>query len=95
MLALDQEPALATLADEDVLALATEQRRIVITHNIKDFAPIVRRWGEARQSHAGCILITLPHTSYGAILRGLAAAFAARPAQSDWVDRTEFLVSDR
>lgn len=63
-----------------------------MTHNVKHFAPIVRRWMEAEQTHAGCILITLPHTAYGAILRGLSSAFALRPSQRDWKNRTEFLV---
>lgn len=72
--------------------LAVEQHRIVITHNVKDFAPLVRRRLEAGDPHSGCILVTLPHNAYGAILRGLSSAFAARPDQEDWKDRTEFLV---
>lgn len=62
-----------------------------MTHNVKDFASIIRRWMEAGYSHAGCILITLPHTAYGTILRGLSSTFAARPSKEDWKDRTEFL----
>ena len=62
-----------------------------MTHNVKDFAPIIRRWLEAGQAHAGCILVTLPHTAYGPILRGLSSVFAARSSQAAWEDRTEFL----
>lgn len=91
VLALDQDELLGRLADEEVLRLAAEQERIVVTHNARDFAPIARRWAEARRSHAGLILVTLRHTAYGAILRGLEQAFAARPAQEEWIDRTEFL----
>lgn len=93
VLALDQDPALGSLADEDVLALAAEAHRIVVTHNIRDFAPLVRVWAEAGRPHGGCILVTLPHTAYGAILRGLAAAFAGRPRQRDWRARVEFLTA--
>lgn len=88
---MDQDSTLASLPDEDVLALAADQQRILATHNVKDFASIIRGRMEAGYSHAGCILITFPHTAYGTILRGLSSTFAARPRQEDWKDRTEFL----
>ena len=91
VLALDQDETLSSLADEDVLAFATQDERIVITHNVRHFVVLARTWAEARRSHAGLILVTLRHTAYGAILRGLERAFAARPAQDEWIDRTEFL----
>jgi len=91
VLALDQDETLGRLADEEVLALAAEQERIVVTHNVRHFVPIARGWVEARRSHRGLILVTLPHAEYGAILRRLERAFAAHPDQDDWVDRIEFL----
>ena len=91
VLGLDQDQTLARLPDEDVLELAAEHGRIVITHNLRHFAPIVRRWAEAGRSHAGCILITLSHTDYGAILRGIEETFAARPSHEDWIDRAVFI----
>jgi Domain of unknown function (DUF5615) len=91
VLALDQDEALGSLADEEVLALAVEEERIVITHNVRNFVPIVRSWMETRRTHRGVVLVTLAHNDYGAILRGLERAFAARPDQDEWVDRAEFL----
>lgn len=91
VLALDQDETLGRLADEDVLVLAAEQERIVITHNVRHFAALARGWAEARRGHAGIILVTLPHTAYGAILRRLEHAFAQRAGQADWIDRVEFL----
>ena len=91
MLALDQDETLSRLVDEELLALAAEQERIVITHNVRHFVPIIRSWVEAHPSHHGLILVTLPHPDYGAILRRLEQAFAARPAQDEWADRAEFL----
>jgi predicted nuclease of predicted toxin-antitoxin system len=35
--ALDQEPALEGLDDDEVLALAAQQGRILVTHNVSDF----------------------------------------------------------
>lgn len=94
MLALDHDRALSRLADEEVLALAVEQERIVITHNVRHFVPIIRSRVEARLGHPGVVLVTLPHTDYGAILRRLEQSFAVHPAQTDWVDRVEFLGRD-
>lgn len=91
VLALDQDETLSRLADEDVLVLAAEQQRIVITHNVRHFAALARSWAEARRSHPGMILVTFPHTAYGAILRRLEQAFAMRPGRPDWIDRVEFL----
>jgi hypothetical protein len=93
VVALDLDASLGRLPDEEVLALAAEEARVVITHNVRHFAPIVRRWAEAHRSHAGVILVTLPHGAYGAILRGLEQAFAVRRSQEDWIDRTEFLAT--
>ncbi|MHB8650342.1 MAG: DUF5615 family PIN-like protein [Gaiellaceae bacterium] len=91
VLALDRDETLGRLADEDVLALAAEQGRLVITHNVRHFAALARGWAEARRSHAGIILVTLPHTAYGALLRRLEQAFATRSGQAGWIDRVEFL----
>ena len=94
VLALDLDETLSRLADKDVLVLAAEQERIVITHNVRHFAALARCWAEARRSHPGMILVTLPHTAYGAILRRVEQAFAMRPGQPDWIDRFEFLVPE-
>jgi len=91
VLALDQNETLARLADEDVLALSAAQQWIVITPNVRHFVVLARVWAEARRSHAGMILVTLPHTAYGALSRRLDEAFSIRPAQADWIDRVEFV----
>jgi hypothetical protein len=91
VLALDEDERLSRLPDEDVLALAAEEDRVVVTRNVRHFAPIARQWAEARRSHAGLILVTDPGAGFGAIRRGLDGLFAARPRQDDWGDRVEFL----
>lgn len=91
MLALDQDETLSRLPDEDVLALAAEQQRVAITHNVRHFAPLARSWAESRRSHQGLILVTLALTDYAAVLRRLEQAFAEHPGQSDWLDRVALL----
>lgn len=91
VLALDSDQLIAALSDEEVLRLAARERRILVTHNVKDFVPLIREVAEAGRSHPGCILVLLPSNAYGAILRGLDLLFRDRPAERDWVDRVEFL----
>jgi hypothetical protein len=80
--ALDHDETLRRLTDEDVLVLAAEQERIVITHNVRHFVPIARSWAEARRSH------------HGAILRRLEQMFAERSDQDEWVDRVACLARE-
>ena len=91
VLALARDPVLAALDDEQVLALAAREGRIVLTHDLKDFAPLLRAWAERGRSHAGCILITLPHAQSGEILRRLDGVLERLPSEGDWIDRAQFL----
>ena len=91
VLALIEDDELSTLSDEDVMVLAAQEQRIVVTSNVRHFVPIARRWNEVGMNHAGVILVTHGHQSYGEILRGLDGLFGGRPEQRDWIDRVEFL----
>jgi uncharacterized protein DUF5615 len=85
--ALDQEPELEGLEDEDVLALATEDRRILVTHNITDFPEILREWAGGGRSHAGAILIyAIDHSEFQLIVRGIERWLTLRPRQGEWID---------
>ncbi len=77
---------LSALDDPEVLALAAEQKRILVTRNARDFAPILREWAEADRHHAGCILIwTLGHHEF-AIIDRVSRLLVARPDPSQWRD---------
>lgn len=90
--AADEERALDGWSDDELLALAAEEGRIMVTFNVRDFPRIVQRWAEASTHHAGCaILVGIDHSEFGAILRVLEAAFDARPTQEDWQDYICFL----
>jgi hypothetical protein len=85
--ALDQEPELEGLGDEDVLTLATEDGRILVTHNVADFPEILREWGAGGRSNAGVILVYgIEHSEFGLVLRGIERWFELRPRQEDWID---------
>jgi predicted nuclease of predicted toxin-antitoxin system len=91
VVALDGDFSLKQLPDADVLDLAIEQGRIVVTANIRDFARLARSRMEAGQTHPGIVLIHVGSLAFGVVLRGLAGLFADRPDVSDWVDCVEFL----
>ena len=89
VLSLASDAALGALDDPQVLELAAEQGRILVTRNARDFAPLLREWGEGERHHAGCILIwTLAHHEFGAIIRAVARLLDDRPGGQDWADVT-------
>jgi hypothetical protein len=90
--AIDGEPALEGLDDELLLALARDDRRILVTFNIHDFPSIVREWASAGRPHAGVILVYgLGTHEYGRIARGVEQALAQHSRQTDWADLTEIV----
>lgn len=85
--ALDQEPELEGLADDDVLALATEEERVLVTHNIRDFPEIVRDWMEAQRSHTGVILVYgIDHSEFQTIASGIQRWLDLYPESGAWID---------
>lgn len=93
--ALDQEPALEALADQEVLALAAAEQRILVTHNIRDFAPIMRDWAQTGQSHAGIILIYgISQHEFDLVVRGIQALLQGRASEDEWRDYPAVLDRD-
>lgn len=92
VLALDEHRELDGLADAEVLALAAQEDRILITFNVRDFAPILRQWAEEQRCHTGCLLLVgIRQNAFAVILDRISAVLEARPKQQDWVDRALFL----
>lgn len=91
--AVDEERALDGLDDEPLLALASDDHRILLTANVKDFLPILARWAEARRAHAGCVLIpaSFRQDQFGAIVAGIEIVLARTSDQESWRDRVEWL----
>jgi predicted nuclease of predicted toxin-antitoxin system len=93
--ALDQEPALEGLEDDDVLALASEEHRILVTHNVRDFPDILREWAAAQRSHAGAILLYgIDHSEFELIGRGIERLFELHPEPASWTDLAVILNRD-
>jgi predicted nuclease of predicted toxin-antitoxin system len=93
--AIDQERALDGMTDEDLLALATEEGRVLVTFNVADFPSIARDWAAANKAHASlAIVVGLDHGEFGAALRAVRRALEVRPGQAEWHDCTSFLARD-
>jgi hypothetical protein len=94
--AIDAEPSLIGLDDEELLALAAGEQRVLVTFDVADFPRLLRAWGEAGRSHAGVILVYgLRHHEFGAIVRAIEQALARRPKEADWADVAEAIARVR
>ncbi len=55
VVAVAAEPELRGISDEDLLAHAATETRVLITENVADFMPLATQWSGQRRSHAGLI----------------------------------------
>lgn len=89
--AADEERVLDGWPDEDLLELARQEERVMVTFDVKDFPGIVQRWAEAQRQHAGCMIIVgIDHGEFGTILDVVERQLARRPDPTAWLDYTVF-----
>jgi hypothetical protein len=82
----DEERELDGWEDARLLALATTERRVMVSFNVKDFARLAAEWAAAGTPHAGLLLIVgIDHSEFGLTLRVIEAALEARPIQEAWM----------
>ena len=77
--------------DEALLAMARKEGRVLITHNVKDFAQIlVSR--PPMKGHAGLIFIpnSVRLNHFGAVISGIRETISGT-SQETWVDRVEWM----
>jgi hypothetical protein len=85
--ALDREPELEGLDDDEVLTLAAQEGRVLITHNVSDFPRILRDWAASGRSYAGVMLIyRIDHREFDLIVRGVERWLERRPTEGEWLD---------
>ncbi|MBA3865680.1 MAG: DUF5615 family PIN-like protein [Solirubrobacterales bacterium] len=90
--AADEERELDGWADEELLALAAEEERVMVSFDIKDFPGIARRWAEAGHPHAGlAIVVGIDHGEFGTILRVLESLFEEHADPGAWSECTYFV----
>ncbi|MGH2535311.1 MAG: DUF5615 family PIN-like protein [Thermomicrobiales bacterium] len=69
-----QESGLDRSSDEEHLRYASREGRILITHDLRDFARLAEAWYQRGESHAGIVLTGQPTiVPHGEFLRRLLA----------------------
>jgi len=77
------------MEDEQLLELAADETRVMITFDVKDFTVIARRWAEAGKTHAGLgIVVGIDHGEFGVILNAISGEVVA---EREWSDLTLFI----
>jgi predicted nuclease of predicted toxin-antitoxin system len=74
------------LPDEEQLAFAAEQGRLLITYNRADFQALDAEWRSQRRHHAGilwCNERTLPRRNIGALIRAIEASIRQHSSFDD------------
>lgn len=96
MRAADEEEALRGADDDALLALATEEGRLMVTFDAKDFPRLHREWAHAGRPHAGCLVLTgIDHSRFGDIVRAISGAIEARPMPEQWREVLLFVSGGR
>jgi hypothetical protein len=89
--ALDQELQQAGLTDDEVLRLATRDDRIVVTHDVNTFPPLLREFAERGEQHTGAIIVVaIRSRDFDLIARAVETRLAHYPRQDQWRNLTVF-----
>lgn len=82
---------LAQLDDPVLFAVAQAERRILVTHNVRDFPDLLSEWAQAGRPHHGCILSHLPTNAFAEMARRFDQWFTQFSSRRDWIDRAVHL----
>ena len=79
------------IPDDVIFELAAGEGRVLVTHNVKDFAQILRR-RPPEKSHAGLVLIprSVKLNDFGTMISGIQETISGL-SQEDWVDRAGWM----
>jgi hypothetical protein len=77
-------------ADEEHLAFAASQSRVLCTANVADFAPLHARWLRAGRRHPGIVIILRHRMPVGTQIRAL-LGLAQALSPEDMEGRVEYL----
>jgi hypothetical protein len=92
VLAVDQSPELRELEDPELLRLAKQEGRILVTSNIGDFMEHITEWAYAGESHTGIIMVVYqaPRARFGLLIRGIEELLEGT-SQEQWTDQIRWL----
>ncbi len=96
VVSVKERPELLSLSDEELLSAMAEERRALLTENVQDFAPLVRRRAAESTSHYG-VIFTSPRSmprskeTIGAYVKLLERLMRTHPDDDDFLDRVDWL----
>lgn len=73
--AVNGDPSLEGLADEEIVTAASADGRLVVTENVRDFVPIAQALIEAGSAHGGIVFV--PRNSFPRDRANIAATLGA------------------
>lgn len=90
--AVDEEQALEGCSDADLLDLAAQEGRILVTCNVRDFVPLIVERASLGHDHGGVLLVprSIRHQEFGVLISGVEGTLM-NTAQQDWVNRVEWV----
>jgi predicted nuclease of predicted toxin-antitoxin system len=89
--AADSDDSLKRAKDSVLFAIARAERRVLVTNNTKDFAPMVRTLADLVEDHFGVIFV--PHNirtrDFGSVIQQLRELLVSSTVD-DWLNRVEW-----
>lgn len=86
------DATLQGLTDGELIAFASEDGRLLVTRNARDYVPLTREWASAGRRHAGLLLVWSRDTDeFGSLVREIVAALEAVGDQKAWRNVTRSL----
>jgi hypothetical protein len=87
--ALDHEASFEGMSDEQVLTLAADEQRVLVTFDVAHFPAIASEWAQAARDHAGLLLVHgFTHRQFGPVARAVITELERRPTASQWRNLT-------
>lgn len=87
--AADEERPLDGTEDEQLLRIAAQEDRILVTFDVKDLTLLARDWARAGRAHAGIVIVVGMRTNdFGALISCLEKLFRHHPGE--WTDLVVF-----
>src|SRR5438552_655550 len=98
VISIHDRPHLEGSSDEAVMRVAIAEHRVLVTNNVRDYAPLVEEFGLRGETHFGVVFtddLSFPRTraGIGLLVRSL-VGFAAGTEEDDLVDGCQYLERD-
>lgn len=93
---VDERPPLRGLADEELLVIAAQEQRALLSENVADFMRLYGEWAAGRRAHAGIVIALSSRFSrtpdgYEALVAAIAELCSQRPGSEGLAEEVHFL----